>query len=127
MFNKIKNFFLSFFKKEVSQKRLIQNKIKAAQKENGPKKNGPKFVVIKKENLLIKIEENLQFIDELIEALENRGDYKSHINKLKDMKVQSYGSTKLLKRMSEYAPYYQSTLKLINDHTNKVRELMQLV
>lgn len=127
MFKRIIYFILSLFKKEVSAKRHIQNRIKNSQKEDGPKKKGPKIVIIKKENLLIKIEENLQFIDELIEALEERGDYRSHIIKLKDMKVQSYGSTKLLKRMSEYAPYYQNTLKLINEHTNNVRELMQIV
>ncbi len=126
MFKKIIDFILSFFKKDNSSKKRVQSKIKNS--GNKPhNKNGVKVVIIKKDNLLVKIEENLQFIDELIEALEEKGNYKSHIKKLKDMKVQSYGCTKLIKRTSEHAPYYQSTLKLINDHTNTVRELMQLV
>lgn len=126
MFKRIIDFILSCFRKDTSAKKRVQNKIKNS--ANKPQnKNGVKIVIIKKENLLVKIEENLQFIDELIEALEEKGNYKSHIYKLKDMKTQSYSCVKLIKRTSEYAPYYQSTLKLVNDHTNTVRKLMQLV
>lgn len=126
MIKKIIEFIISCFRKDSSEKKKIQNRIKSSQ-ERPHNKNGVKIVIIKKDNLLLKIEENLQFIDELIEALEEKGEYRSHIQKLKDMKVQSYGCTKLVKRMSEYAPYYQNTLKLINEHTSTVRELMQLV
>lgn len=124
MIKRIINFILSCFGKSSSSpdKQNDQRYVKKA-----PNKNGAKLTIIKKEVVLLRIEENLKFIDELVEALEEKGDYRQHIKKLKDMKVQSYGCSKLIKRMSEAAPYYQNTLKAINQHTNTVRELMQLV
>lgn len=77
-------------------------------------------------SIMNKIKKNIFFLDELLELLDGKKQYQSYYLKVKDMKEQSEGCYKIVFRMKEEAPYFQSTLKMILNHTNTIKVLLKI-
>lgn len=77
-----------------------------------------------KKRLLIKIEENIIFLEELSDLLFNQG-YFSHHQKVMDLIKQSNSSFNITKNLSVIKIYFENTIHAIKNHTQIITSLVK--
>lgn len=82
--------------------------------------------LINADYIVLKIKNNIQFLDYLIAEFSPHIEYKSYLLKLEDLHQQSTGCLRIIFRINKNAPYYNNTLKTIYSHTKNVAELMSV-
>ena len=100
---------------------------KAKQKALDYKKNNPnanKFITF--DQLNEKIRNNIFFLETLVESLDRHPKYLKYKTKVLDLKKQSEDSLKIIMRIDKKAPYYQTTMKSVVQHTNTVSKLVNM-
>ena len=80
--------------------------------------------IINKSQLMHQIKTNIFFLDELQKKLEGKEEYKVIYNKVTDLKNQSEDCFKIIFRIKTEAIYYENTLEIILQHTQKISQLL---
>lgn len=76
--------------------------------------------------VVLKIKNNILFLDALIEQFKELKGYEGYLVKLQDLHQQSTGCLRIVFTIKKDAPYYKNTLKAIYSHTQNIAELMNV-
>ena len=86
----------------------------------------PENTKLEKNFIMKKIKKNIFFLNQLGEILVAQNKYESYCKKINELKSQSEGCYKIVFRIKEEAPYFQSTMKTVLHHTQTISTILKI-